>query len=286
MPVFDTPGPITVTIDMGAGDVQVIAEERTDTVVEIRPTDDTDASDVKAAEQTSVEFADGTLVIRTPKSRKLDFSRKTRSVDVSIVLPGGSHVRGEAEMADLRSSGPLGECSFKTSVGQLQVDSGGPVRLKTGGGRITVGRAVGEAEIGTGTGRIRIDEIDGTAVVRNSNGSTDIRKVTGEARIRSANGDISVDRAWGPVTEAETANGSIRIGEVVRGQVVLKTSAGDLEIGIGGGSPARLDLSTGFGRVHSTLESVAESAGTGESAEKSVEVRARTAFGDISVDRA
>ncbi|MEW1547003.1 DUF4097 family beta strand repeat-containing protein [Streptomyces tsukubensis] len=280
MPAFETPEPISVTIDMGAGDVEIIADDRTDTVVEVQPSDDTDESDVKAAEQVSVEYADGVLTIRTPKSRKLDLSRKTRSVDVSIVVPSGSTLRGEAEAADLRCSGRLGECTYKTSIGHIQLDRTGPLHLKTGGGRITVAGVDGDAEIITGTGRIRVGAIDGAVVTRNSNGHTEIREVTGDVRIRSANGDISVERVRGADTEAETANGSIRIGEVTRGTVELKTATGDLEIGLGAGLPAKLDLSTGFGRVFNTLESVAESS------EQSIAVRGKTSYGDITVHRA
>ncbi|QDY80102.1 DUF4097 family beta strand repeat-containing protein [Streptomyces qinzhouensis] len=280
MPAFETPEPISVTIDMGVGDVQIIAEDRTDTVVEVRPTDDTDESDLKAAEQATVDYADGVLTVRTPKSKKLDFSRKTRSVDVSIVVPSGSVLRAESEVADLRCSGRLGECAYKTSMGHVQLDHTGPLRLRTGGGRVTVARVDGDAEIITGTGRIRIGEVDGAVVARNSNGNTEIRKVTGDIRIRCANGDISVEHAWGPRTEAETANGSIRVGEVTRGTVALKTATGDVEIGLGAGLPAKLDLSTGFGRVLNTLESVAESS------EKSIEVKAKTSHGDIAIHRA
>ncbi|RNG18243.1 hypothetical protein EEJ42_27245 [Streptomyces botrytidirepellens] len=279
MPVFDTPEPISVTIEISVGDVQITAEDRTDTFVEVRPTDKTDDSDVKAAEQASVEYADGVLVIKTPKPRAMDFSRKTRSVDVSVALPTGSHVRGEAAVGDLRCSGRLGECTFKTSTGHVQLDHIGSLHLDTAGGHITVGRVDGDAEVSTGTGRIRIGEIDGAAVVKNSNGNTEIGRVTGGVQVRGANGDISIDQASGLQTDAQTSNGSIRIGEVTRGAVALKTATGDLEIGIGAGRPARLDLTTGYGRVHNALEDAAKSP------EESIDVRAQTSYGDITIHR-
>lgn len=285
MPVFATPQPISVTIEISVGDVRITAEDRTDTVVEVRPTDERDASDVKAAERTSVEYTDGVLVIKTPKTQAMDFSRKTRSVDVSVVLPIGSHVRGEASVGDLSCSGRLGECTYKTSTGHVQLDRTGPLRLKTAGGHVTVGRVDGDAEVGTGTGQIRIGEIDGAAVVKNSNGNTEIGRVVGDVHVRSANGDISVESALGLETEARTSNGSIRVGEVSRGVVVLKTATGDLEIGIAEGRPAKLDLTTGFGRVNNMLEVADESPGKTMSSEESVDVRARTSYGDITVHR-
>jgi hypothetical protein len=122
MPVFATPEPISVTIELSVGDVQIIATDRTDTVVEVRPSDDSDDSDVQAAEKTTVEYTDGTVLVRGPKSRALDFSRKTRSVDVLIELPTGSQVHADVGVADFRSTGVLGECRFKASVGHFRLD--------------------------------------------------------------------------------------------------------------------------------------------------------------------
>lgn len=282
MPVFDTPEPISVTIELGVGDVQITASDRTDTVVEVRPSNESDESDVRAAQQSRVDYANGTLLVKTPKARTLDFSGKSRSVDVSIELPTGSQVHGDAAMGDLRCSGRLGECRFKTSTGHVQLEHTGPLRLNTAGGHVTVDRVAGDAEVSTGTGRVRIGEVDGAAVVKNSNGDTEIGMVTGETQVRAANGDISIDRALGSQTEAKTANGSIRIGEAVRGSVVLKTATGDVEVGIASGTAAWLNVNTGYGRVHNSLADATQ--GPGQS-DESVEVRAHTSYGDITVRR-
>jgi hypothetical protein len=37
MPTFDTPAPISVSVDIGAGNIEIIASDRADTVVEVRP---------------------------------------------------------------------------------------------------------------------------------------------------------------------------------------------------------------------------------------------------------
>ncbi len=281
MPVFATEEPISVTIELAVGDVRIIATDRTDTVVEVRPSDESDESDVEAAQKTRVEYADGTLLVRGPKSRALDFSKKTRSVDVLIELPAGSKVHSDLSVADVRTTGVLGECRFKTSVGHFRLDRTGPLRLDTSGGNVTIEAVAGNAEVATGTGRITIGEIGGAAVIKNSNGNTDLGTVTGELKVRSANGDITVDRARAKV-EAKTANGSIRVGEVARGVVTLNTSAGDLEIGVAEGTAAWLDLNTGHGRVHKTLDDVSQGP---DKSEETVEVRAHTAYGDITVRR-
>ena len=55
MPTFDTPRPITVTLEIGVGAVHIAAGDRTDTVVEVRPTDPGRPSDVSAAQRTRVD---------------------------------------------------------------------------------------------------------------------------------------------------------------------------------------------------------------------------------------
>src|SRR4029079_6136461 len=133
----------------------------------------------------------------------------------------------------------------------------------------------------TSSGALRIDRIDGTAVVRNSNGDTRIGDVTGDLRATSANGNIVVDRARATVI-AKTANGDIRLDEVAQGPILAETARGRVGIGIPDGVAAWLDLKTQFGRVANNLDEVGEP----EPGADTVEVRARTAFGDITIHRA
>jgi DUF4097 and DUF4098 domain-containing protein YvlB len=280
MPKFETPEPISVTLDLGVGDVRIIASDRTDTVVEVRPSDETDESDVKASQQVRVEYANGTLQLKGPKAHAFDFSRKTRSVDVSIELPSGSQVSAKVQVGDFASVGRLGECGFKTSTGNVRLERTGALNLDTAAGHVTAGGVAGNAEIHTGSGKVRLGEVEGTAVVKNSNGSVEIDAVAGDVRVRSANGDISVGQALAGV-DAKTANGDIRLGEVARGSVVLGTAMGALEIGIAEGTAAWLEVKTGFGHVRNLLETAPR---TGEGKE-TVEVRARTSCGDITIRR-
>jgi len=277
---YQTPEPISVTLELGVGNVRIAASDRTDTVVEVRPSDETDESDVTAAEQVRVDYANGTLRVTGPKIRAFDFSRKTRSVDVSIELPSDSQVSAETQMGDFRGVGRLGQCGLKTSMGNVWLERTGPLRLHTGFGQVTAGGIAGNAEISTGSGKIQIGEVGGSAVVKNSNGDTTIDAVTGDVQVRAANGDISVDRA-GAGVDAKTSNGAIRLGEVARGSVVLATAAGNLDIGIAEGTAAWLDVNTGYGRVRNLLDNAARPGETDET----VEVRGRTSYGDITIHR-
>jgi len=184
-------------------------------------------------------------------------------------------------VAPLTATGRLGECRYKTGVGDITVEEAGPVRLRTGAGDISLGRATGHCEVTTGTGALRIGTVDGTAAVKNSNGETRIGTVTGDLRVSASNGRIVVDRADATVA-AKTANGDVRLGRVSQGAVVAQTALGKVDVGIGEGVAAWLDLHTSFGHVHRDLDA-AERPEPGEGV---VEVKARTSMGDITVRRA
>ena len=98
--------------------------------------------------------------------------------------------------------------------------------------------------------------------------------------MNAANGTITVDQAQAAVA-AKTANGNVRLGAVARGTILAQTGFGNVEVGVLDGSAAWLDLNTRFGKVHNDLDA-AERPGPGED---TVEVRARSAFGDITIRR-
>jgi Putative adhesin len=279
MPTFDTPQPIFASIDIGAGRVRISASDRADTIVEVRPTDESEDADVKAAEATRIEYGNGRLVVEGPKSKLRSLFRRTASIDVTVELPTDSRVDAKGS-ADVRSEGRLGDAEFSSAAGDLRLHHTGRLKLRTAAGDISVARAVGHADVGTAAGKIWIGEIDGTAVAKTSSGDVDVGEVTGDLRLNTAYGDISVDRALATVA-AKTAYGSVRIGEVVRGSVVLTTGYGDLEVGIAAGTAAWLDVNSQFGTVRSDLHA----ADAPEPAAETVEVRARTGYGDIVIRR-
>lgn len=278
MPEFDTPKPIAVALDVAIGEIRITATERTDTVVEVRPSNGENSNDKKAAGQTKVDYSNGRLKVKGPKPPAL--FGKPGSVDVIIDLPDGSSVDGEATLADLHAEGRFGEVTFRTVSGEIRLDRTGPVRLETTNGDITVHSAKGEADVETGSGKVRLHEVNGPAHIKVVNGDIRVDEITGELRVNTGNGAITVDRAHTDVT-AKTAHGHVRVGEVARGRVVLETTAGNLEIGVREGSSAWLDLNSVAGQVRNSMEATN---GPDDDAE-TVEVRARTVTGSILVKR-
>jgi DUF4097 and DUF4098 domain-containing protein YvlB len=279
MPAFETPQPIAITVEVILGDVKIIASDRTDTVVEVRPSDASKKEDVRAAEETEVDFAAGHLTVKEPRGWKMytPFSGNP-SIDVTIEVPTGSRLHGTASMCRFLVTGELGRCELKTSAGDLQLEKAGPLDLRTSGGNITVDQAVDRVNITTGTGIVRIREIDGSAVVKNSNGDSTIRDVAGDLRVNAANGNITVERLRGSVT-AKTANGNIRVGDASRGTLQLETSIGEVEIGIHPGTAAYLDVNSKVG----TVQNLMEAADRPDQSEETVQVYARNSFGNIII---
>jgi hypothetical protein len=283
MPSFETPQPITVSLELDLGRVHFIAGDRPDTVVVVHAADASRPLDVEAAANTRVEMSAGTLFIKSSGPRGFgSFLGLGRygSVHVTIELPEASRVEATGGMIDFRSDGRLGETHIKDGAGEVVLDVTGRAVISSGAGRVEVDRVAGNAKITT-AGDMRIGTVDGDAEIKNQSGRTRIREVKGELLVRSSNGDITVDRAPVGLT-AKTANGSIEVGEVATGRVVLETSAGGIDVGIREGSAAWIDATTRFGKVHNSMGHSAAPA----SGEASVDVRARTSFGDITIHRA
>ncbi|KQR17242.1 DUF4097 family beta strand repeat-containing protein [Cellulomonas sp. Leaf334] len=199
MYTFDTPTTISLTLDVPAGGVQLIAADRTDTTVEVRPADASKSRDVKAAEQTVVDLRDGALRISTPvKHQALGPSG---SVKVTIQLPAGSRIESHAG-AELRGVGRLGDVTVTSSYGPIALDEAATVHLAALDGDITVGRLAGPAEISTAKGDIRVAEaVRGTVVLSTQAGNISIGAATG------VTASLDAGTSYGRVRNALTSTG-------------------------------------------------------------------------------
>jgi Putative adhesin len=280
MPTFETPTPIAARVVLTQGDLRVEAGDRTDTVVEIRPSDPAKREDVAAAERTSVELSDGRLSVVAPRTWRRYTWINDGSVDVRIALPEGSDLDAQADLAALGVIGRLADCRFRTGLGHIAVDRAGSAELRTGMGNVDVGAVDGRFTTSTGTGRIRVERVAGPTTVKNSNGATDIGAANGDVSVKSANGDITIARADGEIT-AKTAAGNIHVGAVGEGTMSAHTSVGDISIGVVAGTAAYLDLSTTHGHVDRDLQARTGPATDGPRAH----ILARTTAGDIEVHR-
>ena len=229
---------------------------------------------------TRVEYASTGLLVKGPKPPWLS-RRNGPSIDVTIELPAGSHVRGTGQVADFRCDGRLGECRIKTGLGHIRLDQADALNLKSGIGDISVEHATGHAEITTGVGR------GARAQARRRRGDQELERrhvdrrsptaTCGSTRPTEASPSTSHRRASSPGPRTATS-GSARS---CAARSSLETRLGDLDVGIREGTAAWLDVSSKVGAVHNMLAA-------GEAPEPSaetVDVRARTSVGEIAIRR-
>src|SRR5213076_1356764 len=86
-----------------------------------------------------------------------------------------------------------------------------------------------QVEVQAASAEVRAVGRFGDFTVKSDHGSIELDDVA-SARLTTAAGDIAVGRLNGPA-EIRTSKGDIRIAEAVRDAVVLRTVAGDVEVG-------------------------------------------------------
>ncbi|MEU1800654.1 DUF4097 family beta strand repeat-containing protein [Streptomyces sp. NPDC019937] len=215
MQKFATPAPISTVLDIPAGRVQIIAADRSDTAVEVLPTNASKDRDVKAAERTRVDYADGVLRIAVPA--KNQYVGPSGTIEVTVQLPAGSRVEARAASTEFRAVGRLGDIAFDGAYRQIKIDEAASVRLTAVDGDVEVGRLNGPAEISTARGDIRIAEAVRSTVV-----------------LRTQSGDISVGAAAGISASLDAGTASGRVSNDLRNDgtaqldIHATTSRGDI----------------------------------------------------------
>ena len=178
MHTFTTPAPITAVLDIPAGRIQVIAADRADTTVEIRPADPAKGRDVKLAEQITAGYSDGVLRVTAPAGNRIFGS--SGAVELTVQLPAGSRVEAKAASAQFTTEGRLGDVAFDSSQAAVTVEEAATACLSTVDGDITVGRLGGDTQIRTVRGDIQITEASrGTVVLRTETGAITVGAAAG-----------------------------------------------------------------------------------------------------------
>jgi hypothetical protein len=280
MPRYTTPTPIDLAINLQVGAIEVVASDRTDTVVTVSATNPAKAVDRRGAEETRVGF-DGERVTITGPRPRVSWIGPTESVDVRIELPTGSRFTAEIAVGGLRTVGHLGATRVKSSMGPVDVDATGDLWLRAGHGNATLGTADGAIEITADHGQIRVGTVTGDAILKASHGTIMIGESGGDLEAKLSYGDLEITRALASVS-AKTAYGSIQLREVASGSIQVESGYGQVTIGVRPGVPAWLDLSSKEGHVRNELDGDRPP----EASEQTVAVRARTQYGDISIRRA
>lgn len=280
MPTYNTPAPIDLAINLQVGMIEVFAGDRADTVVTVSATNPAKAVDRRGAEETRVDFDGQRITIVGPKPR-ISWFGPTESVDVKVELPAGSRLTAEIAAGGLRTAGSLGATRIKSSTGPVDVDATGDLWLRASHGNATLGAAEGGIDITADHGQIRIGTVTGDAILKASHGSILVGESGGDLDAKLSYGDLDITKALASVS-AKTAYGSIDLREVSSGSIQVESGYGQVTIGVRPGVPAWLDLSSKEGHVRNQLDGDRAP----ETSEQTVAVRARTQYGNITIQRA
>jgi hypothetical protein len=262
MPTFQTPEPIAVRIEVSGGSIHLVATNRADTVVEVRPRDESSSSDVWAAEHTRVDFRDGELVVvGTKRGLPLFWGG---AIDLEISLPSRSRLHVSLASADLRAEGEFADFSFAGASGDVEVDS-----------------VVGKTKASNASGSFSLHTAQGSVSVSTASGDVTIGNLDGDLKFKAASGSLTIDRLRGHV-KSRTASGSVDVAAAVRGGVSAHSSSGEVAVGVTEGTAVRLDITTGSGAVTNGLQ---PSDGP-ERGDETFVLHVRSASGDVNIHRA
>ena len=162
MPTFATPQPITATVEIVSGSVNLTASDRDDTVVTVSPRDPNRASDVRVAESARVDFTNGTLTVTA--GRRIISLGRGGAVTVDIELPSRSRLQVSSASAKLRADGDFGECRLSTASGDAAIGSvTGNFKSDSASGAISVDVLTGEGTVSTASGDATFGELAATS---------------------------------------------------------------------------------------------------------------------------
>jgi DUF4097 and DUF4098 domain-containing protein YvlB len=217
MPRFDTPEPVMARVYANSGSIRLIATERADTVVEIRPRNESRTADVRSAEDARIDYTHGTLTVSPAKFGLL--GARMGAVDITIELPASSRVIVAVASADVQADGQFCDFRFDSASGNLVVES-----------------------------------IAGAAKIATASGDTTVEQLDGDLKFQAASGSLSLNRLRGNV-KSQTASGSVTVSNAVSGSVFAHTSSGQVEIGIPDGTAADLNIASGSGTITNDIPS-------------------------------
>lgn len=279
MPAFDTPTPVTLSIELDAGEVVIDSTTTAATEIELRPLNPGDADAAALIERAQVQHSGDTVTVHLPSERSGLF-RRTPEIRIAAHLPVGSTLVARLRSADLRVTGELDHVRAETASGTVTLaDVAGFAVVTAASGDIRIGTVGGDLRLKSASGDVRIEVCCADCTVESASGDVTLGVVEGDLNVRTASGDVTVRSAEAAV-RARTASGDVDLKQVRSGKVEVNTVSGDVEVGVERGMSVWLDVSSLSGDVRSSLEPTDTADDDGA---KAVELQIKTLSGDIQL---
>jgi hypothetical protein len=261
---FDQSTPVNVALRLHRGVADITAADTPGIQVQVTALDGSDVSR-ESAETMNVALEGDTLLVQVPDHLSWSL-RRAPKLRVVIKVPAGSNLQAKLASADMRAMGDYGMVQTDFASGDTYVE-----------------RVAGDAELRTASGDVRIDRVGGGLRVGSASGDIRIGDVVGDVSLSAASGDVTA-RSVGGSLQSKTASGDVEIGRIRTGTTTINSASGDVKVGVAAGTGVWLDLNTASGSTKSdlTMDDAAPAAGQ----QATLELRVRTASGDITINRA
>lgn len=259
---FPLTAPIDLVVRLGRGSLTVhTRDDAAEAIVRLTPRGQGDA-----LERFSVELQGRTLSVLGPRQGGLPDllgGRRKDSVDIVVEVPHGTALKLTSVDADITVTGRCGRADVATGSATVRLATvDGDLRLRYGSGESSADAVQGSVQVRAGSGSARFGEVAGGLHCGFGSGSLDAAVVRGALHSRAGSGSVSVG--------------------AVHGDVDVAAGSGGFTLGVPAGVAAKLDVTTGSGRLHSDLL-VEPSPAAGA---RAITIRARTGSGDVHLVRA
>jgi hypothetical protein len=201
------PGPADLHLHTSSGNVQVIAEDRGDVLVERGAPDGGIDVDVTG---------------------RIDFkSAKGGSAQLAVRCPVGSDLYVGSLSGSVQITGQFGQVRIQTMSGSVKADRAESLDVRSVSGSIDVVSCIGACSLQTKSGTTKIG-MSGDTLASTISGGIQLERATGNVKMRTVSGSIDVALEGKGNVRVETMSGSVRV-EVppgVRPSTKLKSLTG------------------------------------------------------------
>lgn len=272
MPVFETPGSVSLEIQLPSGRVVVATADEPRVDVELVSLGRGGPDAIANIEVTADRRGDRHVVKIEQKDRfrwgpiQITWGG---DIEVRITCPPGSDLDLSGGSTDLRVEGELGEVLVKSASGDVTLETvRNRLQVKTASGDISVAAIETEASLISVSGDLRVGRLSGPLTAR------------------AVSGDVKIDAIRARVA-LSTTSGDVDLRSVEGGEVRVNTVSGDARIGVGRGTQVWIDAASVSGKLGSELGLAGEPERE-QDAERSavVPLHVKTVSGDVSIVRA
>jgi len=274
MHTFETPGSVSLQIQLPSGRVVVTTADEPRTSVEL----------ISTGRRGPEAFDD--VVVRADErhgGHVITVEQKDRfrwgpiqitwgsDLEVRITCPPGTDLELSGGSTDLRVDGELGDVSARSASGDIRLDTvRKKLQVKTASGDISVGTIDSGGSVVTVSGDLDVGSFEGALTARAVSGDTRIRRIRGPLNVTTTSGDVSLD--------------SVEMGEVR-----MQTVSGDARIGVARGTRVWIDAVSVSGDLGSELglaDQAPEAESDAEQGGEVVPLHVKTVSGDVAIVRA